>query len=522
MRGSLDSLGIINAKVHFNLPVPRLVEMALDRKEGVLAPNGAMTVATGKYTGRSPNDKFVVDLPSIHDQIDWKNNQPMCPEKFDHLYNRLVAYLQNRELFVFDGFAGADKSQRLSVRFVNELAWQNLFVHQLFIRPTAEELAAHEPNFTVICAPGFHAIPAVDGTKSEAFIALHFEKRLVIIGGTSYAGEMKKSIFTVMNYFMPLAGTATMHCSANVGKAGDVALFFGLSGTGKTTLSADPDRFIVGDDEHGWNDSGIFNYEGGCYAKCIKLSKENEPLIWSAIRFGSVLENVVYDPETRELDYDSDRLTENTRVAYPVEFIPGAVIPGVAGHPKTICFLTADAFGVLPPISKLTPEGLMYHFLSGYTSKLAGTERGITEPQATFSTCFGAPFLPHFPLKYAELLAKKASEHNTSVFLVNTGWTGGPYGVGHRMSIKHTRAMVAAALNGELDKVSYTIDPIFNVAVPDSCPNVPAEVLKPREAWADKEAYDKTAKALAARFVKNFATAFEGMPDKVIAAGPKA
>lgn len=521
MRGSLDSLGIINAKVHYNLSVPKLVEKALARNEGVLAPNGAFVVATGKYTGRSPNDKFVVDLPTIHDQIDWHNNQPFDLEKFDRLYNRLVAYLQNRELFVFDGFAGADPSQRLSVRFVNELAWQNLFVHQLFIRPSAEELATHEPNFTVICAPGFNAIPAVDGTKSEAFIILNFEKRLVIIGGTSYAGEMKKSIFTVMNYFMPLAGTASMHCSANVGKAGDVALFFGLSGTGKTTLSADPDRFIVGDDEHGWNDNGIFNYEGGCYAKCIKLSRENEPLIWSAIRFGSVLENVVYDPETRELDYDSDKLTENTRAAYPVDFIPGAVIPGVAGHPKTICFLTADAFGVLPPISKLTPEGLMYHFLSGYTSKLAGTERGITEPQATFSTCFGAPFLPLHPLKYAELLAKKAAEHNTSVFLVNTGWTGGPYGVGHRMSIKHTRAMVAAALNGDLDKVSYTIDPIFNVAVPDSCPNVPSEVLKPREAWADKEAYDRTAKALAARFVKNF-TNFTGMPEKVIAAGPKA
>lgn len=521
MRGSLDSLGIINAKVHYNLSVPKLVEMALARNEGVLAPNGALVVATGKYTGRSPNDKFVVDLPTIHDQIDWRNNQPFDPEKFDRLYNRLVAYLQNRELFVFDGFAGADPSQRLSVRFVNELAWQNLFVHQLFIRPSAEELAAHEPNFTVICAPGFNAIPAVDGTKSEAFIILNFEKRIVIIGGTSYAGEMKKSIFTVMNYFMPLAGTASMHCSANVGKAGDVALFFGLSGTGKTTLSADPDRFIVGDDEHGWNDNGIFNYEGGCYAKCIKLSKENEPLIWSAIRFGSVLENVVYDPETRELDYDSDKLTENTRAAYPVDYIPGAVIPGIAGHPKTICFLTADAFGVLPPISKLTSEGLMYHFLSGYTSKLAGTERGITEPQATFSTCFGAPFLPLHPLKYAELLAKKVAEHNTSVFLVNTGWTGGPYGVGHRMSIKHTRAMVAAALNGELDKVSYTIDPIFNVAVPDSCPNVPSEVLKPREAWADKEAYDRTAKALAQRFVKNFAN-FTGMPEKVIAAGPKA
>jgi phosphoenolpyruvate carboxykinase (ATP) len=521
MRGSLENLGITNTKVHFNLSVPKLVEAALAQGGAVLAPNGALTVATGKYTGRSPNDKFVVDMPSVHDQIDWKNNVAITGEKFDRLYSRLTAYLQNREVFVFDGFAGADKSQRLAVRFVNEFAWQNLFVHQLFIRPTAEELAAHEPEFTVIAAPGFQAIPAIDGTKSEAFILVNFEKRLVIIGGTRYAGEMKKSIFTVMNYYMPLAGTASMHCSANVGHDGDVALFFGLSGTGKTTLSADPNRNIIGDDEHGWNDSGVFNYEGGCYAKCIKLSQENEPLIWSAIRFGSVLENVVYDPETRELDFDSDKLTENTRVAYPVDYIPGAVIPSQGGHPKTIFFLTADAFGVLPPISKLSKEGLMYHFLSGYTSKLAGTERGITEPQATFSTCFGAPFLPLHPLKYAELLAKKAAEHETNVFLINTGWSGGAYGVGKRMSLKYTRAMITAALTGGLDSVTYTVDPIFNVSVPDSCPGVPSEVLKPREVWADKAAYDKTAKELAARFVKNFAN-FSGMPASVINAGPKA
>lgn len=520
MLGSLESLGIHNTKVHYNLPVPHLVEMALARKEGVLAPNGALNVSTGKYNGRSPNDKFVVDTPAAHGQIDWKNNKPITPEVFERLYNRMVAYLQNREIFVFDGLCGADPSERLPVRFVNEQAWGNLFVHQLFIRPTPEQLATHEPQYTVICAPGFQAIPSVDGTRTECFIILNFDKKVVIIGGTMYAGEMKKSIFTVMNYLMPLKGIASMHCSANLGEKGDVAIFFGLSGTGKTTLSADPDRWMVGDDEHGWNDNGVFNYEGGCYAKCIKLSKEHEPLIWNAIRFGAVLENVVIDPKTRELDYDSEALTENTRAAFPIDYIPKVHASGMATHPKTIFFLTADAFGVLPPISKLSPEGLMYHFLSGYTSKLAGTERGITEPQATFSTAFGAPFLPLHPLKYAELLAYRATRHGANTYLVNTGWTGGPYGVGKRMAIRHTRAMVTAALNGHLDNVSYTVDPIFNVAVPDSCPNVPAEVLKPRQVWADKDAYDKTAKMLASRFIESFAT-FSGMPEPVTEAGPR-
>jgi len=521
MRGSLESLGIVNAKVHYQLPVPKLVELALARNEGILAPNGALRVYTGKYNGRSPNDKFLVDTPAVHDQIDWKNNSPFSPEKFEKLYSRLTAYLQKRDIFVFDGLCGADPEFRLPVRFVNELAWQNLFAHQLFIRPTPEQLAEHVPQFTVIVAPGFNAVPAVDGTKSECFIILNFEKKIIIIGGTEYAGEIKKSIFTVMNYLMPIRSVASMHCSANVGDQKDVAIFFGLSGTGKTSLSADPDRWIVGDDEHGWSDNGVFNYEGGCYAKCIKLSKEHEPLIWNAIRFGAVLENVDMDMETRELDYDSDKLTENTRVAYPIDFIPKVELSGRGDHPKTVFFLTADAFGVMPPVAKLGPEGLMYHFLSGYTSKLAGTERGITEPQATFSTAFGAPFLPLHPLKYAQLLAGRASRHGASVYLVNTGWTGGQYGVGKRISIRYTRAMVTAAINGELDKVSYSMDPIFNLAVPDSCPNVPAEVLKPRQLWVDKEAYDKTAKMLAGRFVKNFAN-FEGMPDSIIKAGPKA
>jgi phosphoenolpyruvate carboxykinase (ATP) len=518
---SLDNLGILNARVHYNLPVPVLVEQALARKEGKLASNGAFVVETGKYSGRSPNDKFVVDTPSVHDIIDWKLNKPINTEKFDKLYNRLVAYLQNRDLFVFDGFAGADEQERIAVRFVNEAAWGNLFVHQLFIRPTAEQLKTHAADFTVICAPGFNAVPAVDGTKSEAFIILNFERKLVIIGGTGYAGEMKKSIFTVMNHLMPLKGNASMHCSCNIGEKGDVALFFGLSGTGKTTLSADPNRWIIGDDETGWNDKGIFNYEGGCYAKCINLSQEHEPLIWNAIRFGCVLENVVTDPDSREVDYASEKLTENTRAAYPLEFLPKLHEGGTAGHPKTVFLLTADAFGVMPPISKLTPDGLMYHFLSGYTSKLAGTERGITEPQATFSTCFGAPFLTFPPLKYAQLLAEKAAKYGANCYLVNTGWTGGPYGVGKRMSIKYTRAMVTAALNGDLEKGTYTVDPVFNVLVPDACPNVPAEVLKPRQVWADKEGYDKTAKTLAKNFVENFKS-FGSMPDSVISAGPKA
>jgi phosphoenolpyruvate carboxykinase (ATP) len=521
MRGSLESLGIVNAKVHYQLPVPKLVEMAVTRNEGMLAPNGALGVYTGKYNGRSPNDKFVVDTPAIHDQIDWKNNQPISPEKFDRLYDRIVAYLQKRDLFVFDGLCGADPEFRLPVRFINESAWQNLFAHQLFIRPTPEQLAVHEPKFTVIAAPGFNAIPAVDGTRSECFIILNFDKKMVIIGGTEYAGEIKKSIFTVMNYLMPIRGIASMHCSANVGENKDVAIFFGLSGTGKTSLSADPDRWIIGDDEHGWSDNGVFNYEGGCYAKCINLSKEHEPLIWNAIRFGAVLENVDMNMETRELDYDSDRLTENTRAAYPIDFIPKVELSGRGDHPKTVFFLTADAFGVMPPVSKLSPESLMYHFLSGYTSKLAGTERGITEPQATFSTAFGAPFLPLHPLRYAQLLSDRASRHGASCYLVNTGWTGGPYGVGKRISIRYTRAMVTAAINGDLDNVSYTIDPIFNVAVPDSCPNVPAEILKPRQLWTDKEAYDRTARMLAGRFAKNFAS-FEGMPESIIKAGPKA
>ena len=517
----LASIGLYNTKNIFkNLSVPRLVEEALKRGEGFLTDSGALNVFTGKYTGRSPNDKFIVDEPSVHDKIWWGNNKPIEPENFENLLKRLMAYLQNRDLFIFDGFAGADPKYRLPIRVINEYAYQNLFCRQLFIVPSDDELVNHEPGFTVICAPGFKADPETDKVNSEAFIILSFEKKLVIIGGSQYAGEMKKSVFSVLNYIMPQQGVLSMHCSANVGKDGSTALFFGLSGTGKTTLSADPHRFLIGDDEHGWSDDGIFNFEGGCYAKCINLSREKEPQIYDAIKFGAVLENVIVDEDTRIPDYDSDEVTENTRAAYPVEFIPGAVIPGVGGHPKTVVFLTADAFGVLPPIAKLTREQAMYYFISGYTSKLAGTERGITEPQATFSSCFGAPFLPLSPMVYAKLLGEKIEKHDVNVFLVNTGWTGGPYGVGKRMDLGYTRAMIKAALDGELDSVEYEEDPIFGLMIPKSCPEVPSQVLNPRNTWSDKDAYDKAAASLAESFAKNIAK-FSGIAPEVIAAGPK-
>lgn len=511
----LDNTG----PVHRNLPVSTLVEKALVRGEGLLTRTGALRVATGKYTGRSPDDKFIVDTPAVHDRIWWGPNRPMPPDTYRRLFTRLAAYLQRRELFVFDGFVGADPAFRLPLRVINEFAWQNLFAHQLFLRPTPEELASHRPALTVVAAPGFSATPAVDGTRSEAFIVLNLEERLVLIGGTHYAGEIKKSVFTVLNYLFPERGVTPMHCAANVGEKGDVAIFFGLSGTGKTTLSADPARRLIGDDEHGWSDRGIFNFEGGCYAKCIRLSREKEPQIWEAIRFGAVLENVVVDPETREVDYASEAITENTRAAYPVDFIPGAVTPGVGSHPRTVVFLTADAFGVLPPLARLTAAQAMYHFLSGYTSKLAGTERGITTPVATFSACFGAPFLPREPLVYARMLGERIERHGSRVFLVNTGWYGGPYGVGRRMDLDLTRMMIRAALAGELDNVPAEQDPFFGFLVPTACPGVPPEILSPRRAWADPRAYEEQARALARRFRENFA-ALKGVPTAVAAAGP--
>ncbi|MCQ2436148.1 MAG: phosphoenolpyruvate carboxykinase (ATP) [Clostridia bacterium] len=504
-----------------NAPVPTLVEEALANCEGVLSDTGALVVETGKYTGRSPDDKYIVDTPTIHDEIAWgKINRPISKEGFDAIKAKMLAYLQNRDLYVFDGFAGADPKYTQRFRIVNELASQNLFIHQLLIRPTEDQLEGFTPDYTIIAAPGFKCIPEIDGVHSEAFIGIDYEAHLVLIAGSQYAGEIKKSVFSVMNYVLPKKGILSMHCSANIGDAGDSAVFFGLSGTGKTTLSADPSRKLIGDDEHGWSDDGVFNIEGGCYAKCINLSAEHEPEIYGAIKFGTLLENVIVD-ENGKPDYDNGSLTENTRAGYPVNYIPNAAIPGVGGQPKTIVFLTADAFGVLPPISKLDNDMAMYHFVSGYTSKLAGTERGITEPVTTFSTLFGAPFFPLSPSVYATMLGKKLTETGAKVFLVNTGWCGGKAGTVPRMKLKYTRAMVSAALAGELDDVEYTLDPIFNVNVPKTCPNVPSEILDPRNVWTDKAAYEESAHTLAKKFEENFKK-YTDMPANIVNAGPKA
>lgn len=508
--------------VRVQLSVPQLVEKLLKRNEGLLTSTGAIRATTGKYTGRSPKDKYIVEEASSKEKIDWGAvNQPISEEAFDRLYNKVVNYLKEKdEVFVFKGFAGADKASQLPIQVINEYAWHNLFAHQLFIRPNAEELKNHEAQFTVISAPNFKADPAVDGTKTETFIIVSFERRTVLIGGTEYAGEIKKSIFSIMNYLLPEADILSMHCSANVGREGDVALFFGLSGTGKTTLSADPNRRLIGDDEHGWSANGVFNVEGGCYAKCINLTEEKEPQIYNAIRFGSVLENVVVDEESRIADYDDGSLTENTRAAYPIQAIDNIVEPSIAGHPNTIVFLTADAFGVLPPISKLTKEQAMYHFLSGYTSKLAGTERGITSPEATFSTCFGSPFLPLPATRYAEMLGQKIDEHNAQVFLVNTGWTGGEYGVGNRMKLSYTRAMVQAALEGELSNAETVKDEIFGLNIPLHVPGVPDEVLQPQKTWENAKAYEDKAKELANKFHENFKKFANVSADIVEKGGP--
>ena len=519
----LATLDIKLVNAHMNLPVPALVEMILQSKEGVLSSTGALSVRTGKFTGRSPDDKFIVDDDVTHGSVDWgKVNRPISEENFDRIYRRMKKHIEDKELFVFDGYVGADPENRLPIRIINNRAWHNLFARQIFIRPDHNELdkKGFEPEFTLISADDFAAIPTSEGTRTETFIIINFKRKLVLIGSTSYAGEIKKAMFSIMNFLLPRKGVFPMHCSANVGKGGDVALFFGLSGTGKTTLSADPERRLVGDDEHGWSDNGIFNFEGGCYAKCINLNKEHEPQIWNAIKFGSLMENVVIADGIREPDFADGSLTENTRVVYPLDFIDGAIIPSVAGHPKVIIFLTADAFGVMPPIAKLTKEGAMYHFMSGYTSKLAGTERGITEPKETFSQCFGGPFMPLHAQQYAKLLGKKMDEHGTRVYLINTGWTGGPYGIGKRMNLSYTRAMVTAALAGEIEKSPAKHHEIFNLDMPTSCPGVPAEVLDPRNTWHDKDRYDAAAKRLAALFAKNFEK-FGSVSKEITSAGPK-
>jgi phosphoenolpyruvate carboxykinase (ATP) len=506
--------------VHHNLQPGALVETSIRRNETRMCANGAIVGETGKRTGRSPKDKFIVKDAMTADKVNWGNvNQPFSAEQFDALYKRVIEFLKAKDaLFSQQLFAGADPKYRLPIQVINQYAWHNLFVRQLFVRPTADELKTHTPEFTVIGAPEFEADPKRDGTNSETFIITDFTRKIILVGGTKYAGELKKSIFGVMNFILPQRNVFPMHCSANVGKDGVSALFFGLSGTGKTTLSADATRGLIGDDEHGWSESGIFNFEGGCYAKCIKLSKENEPQIWNAIRFGSVLENVTLDPETRVPDYDDQSKTENTRCAYPVEYIDNAVIPGIGLHPKNVVFLTADAFGVLPPISKLTPDQAMYHFLSGYTAKLAGTELGVTEPQPNFSTCFGSPFMPLPPKVYAEMLGKRLAEHGAQCWLVNTGWSGGAYGVGKRMSLPYTRAMIHAALDGGLKDSQFETESAFGLSIPKAVPGVPSEVLNPRNTWADKNAYDKQANDLAEKFAKNIEK-FD-VPEHIRAAGP--
>ena len=507
--------------VHFNLVAPELFQAAITRGEGTLADMGPFVAVTAPHTGRSPNDKFVVKEASTEADVDWgKVNQPFAEEKFDLLLSDVKAYLNGLgDLFVQDLYCGADASHRLSVRYVTPNAWHASFVRNMFIRPDTGELAAFNPNFTVLHAPEFQADPARHGTRTGTFIVLHLARRTILIGGTRYAGELKKAMFTVMNYLMPKAGVLSMHCSANVGSGGDVALFFGLSGTGKTTLSADPERGLIGDDEHGWSDAGVFNYEGGCYAKVINLSPEAEPDIFATTQmFGTVLENVVLD-EKRRVKFEDQSITENTRASYPLHYIRNHVPSGRAGHPQNIVFLTADAFGVLPPISRLTRDQAMYYFMSGYTAKVAGTERGVTEPQATFSSCFGAVFLVWHPTKYAEMLGRLIDQHGSRVWLVNTGWSGGAYGTGKRMKIAYTRAMVRAALSGALDTVRTFTDPIFGLNIPSEVPDVPAGVLNPRTTWSDGGAYDAQANKLAEMFRKNFEK-FGNVDAKIVAAGP--
>ena len=515
--------GIGAAKVHKNLSPTLLLEHAIRRGEGRLTREGSFVGSTVPHTGRSPDDKYVVREPSSEGKIWWgKVNVALDSARFEALLRDVQRYLSEQELYVSDLWAGADPTHRVNVRAVSPSAWHSVFVNNMFIIPPVDVRDEVEPDFTILHAPEFEADPARHGTRSETFIALDFGQRLVLIGGTRYAGEMKKSIFTVMNYLMPEQGVLPMHCSANVGAKGDVALFFGLSGTGKTTLSADPERSLIGDDEHGWSDVGVFNFEGGNYAKVIRLSAQGEPLIWAASnRFGAILENVVMDDATREVDFDDDSVTENTRSSYPISFIPGAAKSGMAGHPTNVVFLTADAFGVMPPIARLTPEQAMYHFLSGYTAKLAGTERGVTEPKAAFSTCFGAPFLPLPPSTYAEMLGRKLAKHGAQVWLVNTGWTGGAFGTGKRMKLENTRAMVRAALSGQLDKVPTHPDPVFGLHIPKSVPGVPDDVLDPRATWPNAADYDAQAAQLAGMFRDNFEKFSAGVSEGVRSAGPR-
>jgi len=519
---TLEHQGVTElGSIHYNLLEPALIEAALKRGEGNLGQGGTFLVTTGKYTGRSPKDKFVVRTPSVEPHIWWDNNAPMEPDAFDRLYDDMTAHMKGGEYFVQDLYAGADKDHRLDVRVVSELAWHNLFIRHLLRRPARDELDGFAPEFTIINCPSFKADPARHGCRTDTVIVLNFDRKLILIGGTEYAGENKKSVFSLLNYILPEKGLMPMHCSANHAKddPSDSAVFFGLSGTGKTTLSADPGRVLIGDDEHGWSDNGIFNFEGGCYAKTINLREEAEPEIFATTRnFGTVIENMVFDPETLALDFDDSSLTANTRCAYPLEQISNASETGLGGHPKNIIMLTCDAFGVLPPIARLTPAQAMYHFLSGFTSKVAGTERGVTEPEPTFSTCFGAPFMPRRPEEYGNLLREKIAQYGSTCWLVNTGWTGGAYGTGSRMPIKATRALLTAALNGSLNSVEFRKDPNFGFEVPVSVSDVDDALLDPRSTWADANAYDAQATKLVNMFSDNFAQYVPFIDDDVKAA----
>lgn len=522
----LNALGFgYLGNVHFNLPTTALYEEAIRGREGMIAHLGPLVVRTGQYTGRSPNDKFIVEEPSSQERIWWGNvNQPFSEEQYDRLRNRIMAYLQGRDLYVEELYAGADQAHRISLQVISESAWHSLFARTMFIiEKDWQNLDDFEPGWTMIHVPHYRAIPELDRTRSHVFVILNFGRREILIGGSSYAGEMKKSIFTVMNYILPCQDILSMHCSANQGRdPADVALFFGLSGTGKTTLSIEANRTLIGDDEHGWGDNGIFNIEGGCYAKVIRISAEQEPEIYESTRkFGTILENVTIDPQTRRIDLNDDSLTENTRAAFPISHLENASRDGIAGHPRTIFFLTADAFGVLPPIARLTPEQAIYYFLLGYTAKVAGTERGVKEPQATFSTCFGAPFMVHSPEVYANMLGEKINQHGAQVWLVNTGWTGGPYGEGQRIHLPYTRAMIHAALEGKLDQVEFRTGPIFGLNVPTEVPGVPAEVLRPRLTWKDQDAYDRKARDLANRFTEAFKPFEAKVSTAVKEVGPK-
>ncbi len=523
----LEHHGIRNCKaVHWNLSSPALYEHAIRNSEGVLSHLGPLCVTTGEHTGRAPNDKFIVQEPSSQENIWWgKVNKPFTVDQFDALYSRVLSYLQGRNIYVQDCYAGADEDHQLHIRVITETAWHSLFARNMFVQiKDLAKVESHNPGFTVIQVPGFKAVPAIDGTNSEVFVVVDYGKQLVLIGGTSYAGEIKKSIFSVLNYILPHRNNVlSMHCSANIGKEGDTAIFFGLSGTGKTTLSADPNRVLIGDDEHGWSDKGVFNFEGGCYAKVIRLSQEAEPDIYECTRrFGTILENVQVDPETRRLDLDDSSLTENTRASYPITHIDNATREGLGGHPKNVIMLTCDAYGIMPPVAKLTPEQAMYHFISGYTAKVAGTEKGMSrEPSAIFSTCFGAPFMTLHPSVYANMLGEKIAKHNVSCWLVNTGWTGGAYGVGTRMEIAYTRAMIKAILEGQLNNVSTFKDPVFGLHIPEKVEGVPAEVLNPRNTWKNPETYDEKARELAAQFIENFKEYEKSVSKEILAASPR-